>query len=302
MTSYTTSMPGADPTNVVGRRIGAWIIDLIIFVILWVVVATVSGFEVKTYEGLQTQTAAERFCDAWQDRYDGTCIATQDSAITVEGPPVFLILVAGHMVAYGVLSGVLGGSLGKLAVGLRVVTADGQRAGIGKNLLRTVLWVGDAFTCMIPLIGGIMMVSTKGHRRLGDMAAGTFVVDKGQVGLPLEIPGLTSPATAYGPGYAPPSYGAPAGWDVGAPTGPPQQPGWGTGPTQQPPGSWGQPMPPAGPTPPMPSAPTPTAGATPGADSPTWDPARNAYIQYDRELAAWMQWDDATNAWKPITQ
>ena len=215
----------------------------------------------------------------------------------------FWIFVVGHMVVYAVVSGLLGGSLGKLAVGLRVVTNDGRRAGIGKHLLRTFLWVGDGIICMLPIVGGILMVSTKGHRRLGDMGASTLVVDKSMVGQPLHVPGVTAPESAYGPGYTPPSYGAPAGWDLGGPAGPPQQPGWGTGPQSPAPTSWGTPpaaQPPSFPTA-TPSNP-PAPAATPGADSPTWDPARNAYIQYDRALGSWMQWDDATNAWKPISQ
>ncbi len=36
-------------------------------------------------------------------------------------------------------------------------------------------------------------------------------------------------------------------------------------------------------------------------DAPTWDPDHNAYSQYDHELAAWMQWNDAAGEWHPLT-
>lgn len=287
----------ADSTAVVGRRIGAWVIDLIIYLLLsFLVTAAFGGFSFETWEDLGSEAAAERFCDIWEEENPGgVCFPSTDSAITYEGSSASLVFWAIHLVAYGVISGMLGGSPGKLAVGLRVVGADGQKAGIGKNLLRTVLWIVDAITCAVPIVGGILMVSTKGHRRVGDMAAGTFVVDKDAVGQPVNVPGLTG-----SPGYAP-TYGAPAGWGTG-----PAAPGtgWGTGPASSPaPGGWAPPATGADAPFGSPAAPGPAApGPTPGADAPTWDPARNAYIQYDRELASWMQWDDASNQWKPISQ
>lgn len=287
MTSY--AQPYADPTNVVGARIGAWLIDLVIYLALAVgVMAATGGLKIETYQA-RSPGAAESYCTGWRDTHKGFCgtsgTGTDAEAITVEGGAggsVFFLL---HFVAYVVIQGLTGGSLGKLAVGLRVVDAQGRRAGIGKSLLRTIMWIGDAITCGLPIVGGVMLLSTKGHRRLGDMAAGTYVVRKAAMGQPIEASG----AAAYG--GAP---GAPAGaWGGNYPAG-------GTG------GGW--PTPPTGPgstwSPPSGSTPTGPAAApvAAGGDGPTWDAARNTYIQFDRERGAWLQWDDHLKVWGPIDQ
>src|SRR5699024_12932 len=77
------------------------------------------------------------------------------------------------------------------------------------------------------LPGAILVFTTKGHRRLGDMAAGTFVVSKQAVGTPPHVPGVTAPewpaAGGYGAGYGAGAgawgaggYGAPGGYGPGA--------------------------------------------------------------------------------------
>src|SRR3546814_1986520 len=70
-----------------------------------------------------------------------------------------------------VLQGLTGWTIGKLITGLRVVGEDGRAPGLGKALLRWVLWVLDGFPYVLPLVGGIVALTTVGHRRVGDMAA-----------------------------------------------------------------------------------------------------------------------------------
>ena len=49
------------------------------------------------------------------------------------------------------------------------------------------------------------------------------------------------------------------------------------------------------------SAPAPAAAAAPtSADGPTWDPARNSYVQYDQARGVWMQYDDEAKQWKAL--
>ncbi|HET8929968.1 MAG TPA: hypothetical protein VFN21_04860, partial [Acidimicrobiales bacterium] len=43
------------------------------------------------------------------------------------------------------------------------------------------------------------------------------------------------------------------------------------------------------------------AGGGYEADKPTWDDARNAYIQYDSERSEWLEYDDTAKEWKPIS-
>ena len=70
-----------------------------------------------------------------------------------------------------------GRSLGKLAVGLRVVRADGGPIRLRHALTRalvgvTLEWPG----LMLPFVTWVVSLTTPQGRRLGDLAAGTFVV------------------------------------------------------------------------------------------------------------------------------
>lgn len=283
----------ADPTNVVGLRIGGWFIDLVVyFALLIAFTAVTGGVQATTYTALNEESA-EMYCDTWEEFNDGFCIVTEDadgfSAQTIEGGPAGLAFWLGHLVAYALIQGIAGGSLGKLAVGLRVVDENGKQAGIGRSFVRTIAWILDALTCGLPIIGGVMLVSTKGHRRLGDMLAGTYVVKKSSVGQPISgamVAAAPGAAGAWGappaPGWPPAGPGASAGnpWNPSNPSV--------SGPPVGGPPSAGSPF-------------SPPAGGAHG-DGPTWDPARNAYIQYDRDRSEWLQWDDGQQAWVPISQ
>ena len=66
-----------------------------------------------------------------------------------------------------------GQTLGKKVMKLRVVRADGRPAGMGEIAVRTILRVIDNY-----LVGLIVMLATGERRqRIGDLAAGTIVVD-----------------------------------------------------------------------------------------------------------------------------
>jgi uncharacterized RDD family membrane protein YckC len=69
-----------------------------------------------------------------------------------------------------------GQTVGKKLLKLRVVRADGRPAGMREIAVRTVLRVVDGVGCYI--VGLIVMLATGQRRqRLGDLAAGTIVVD-----------------------------------------------------------------------------------------------------------------------------
>ncbi len=68
-----------------------------------------------------------------------------------------------------------GQTLGKKALGIRVLSADGSPAGPGACLLRNLLRVADWLPAGF-LAGLTTMIFSGGYRRLGDLAAGTLVV------------------------------------------------------------------------------------------------------------------------------
>ncbi|MEL6611827.1 MAG: RDD family protein [Bacteroidota bacterium] len=89
---------------------------------------------------------------------------------------VYLPVVLYHLVCEIVLSGQ---SIGKKALGLRVVRVDGTAPGLGDYLLRWLLRIVEIlFLSGIPAIVSIAV--TKRGQRLGDLAAGTTVVQTRQ--------------------------------------------------------------------------------------------------------------------------
>ena len=67
-----------------------------------------------------------------------------------------------------------GQSLGKMALRIRVVMADGTQPTLAAYLLRWLLWIVDGPT--LSFLGLLVMVLWPNNPRLGDLAAGTVVV------------------------------------------------------------------------------------------------------------------------------
>ncbi len=291
-----------DSTAVMGKRIGAYVIDLVIAGVISLVAAIFflgadewppTAEDIAANPGLEALADIENPCDIdtrfFCEYSDGTVIFAEGGDFAA----FVLISVGAWLLMHWVVSSAAGGSPGKLIVGLRVVDQQtGELAGWGKNLGRTLLWIVDSQPFGFPLVGLITGIVSKGHRRVGDMVAKTLVVDKTSVGTPPVVPGLTTEpvaATGFPPvqgGFSPPPPGGAAAPPIGEPIAPPDS----------------FVAPPEG-TPPPPEA--SAAPATPepdGISAPKWDVDRNAYIQWDPELNAWMEFDDATQQWKPISQ
>lgn len=296
---------GLDPTAVMGRRIGAYLIDA---VIAWVVMAAV-------FWSVSDTVPNSPLLSCGDDNAPTLCLELGDTIRFAEGGDANMVTIAGLVVwaVFGiVIQGLTGGTPGKLMVGLRVIRKeDGQLAGIGRCAARTVLWLVDAFPYIVPLVGLITGIATKGHRRVGDMAAGTLVVRSDAVGTPPIVPGLTAPATA---GWSPPvPAGGPGGWVP--PTAPPSQtpPADLADPFARPAGQvfpapdrqdapYGAP-PPSGPpvaAPPPAAAPVATPPPEQRDDQPRWDPQRNAYVWFDPARNQWLVHDTATDQWLPM--
>lgn len=261
--------PGGDPTAVFGRRVLAAIIDFALLIIPAIILVTAS-FEYLDVDDLDRDP--QEYCDDYIDQEGGFCanLADVDDRVYFTDDVdagATLVFWGGGFVLLVLLQGLTGWTPGKLVTGLRTVKEDGRPPGIGKALIRWLLLVVDGQPCGIPLVGFICALTTQGHRRVGDMAAKTFVVRSSAAGSPIVVPGLTAPVGAPG-GYGGPGYGTP-GYGAAAP------------------GAWG-------------SAPPPQPAPTPSAEGPQWDAARNTYIQWDPSSSRWLQWDDSARTWTPI--
>jgi uncharacterized RDD family membrane protein YckC len=67
-----------------------------------------------------------------------------------------------------------GQSLGKMAMKMRVVKQDGSTPTLGAYVMRWLLYIVDGPG--MSFLGLLIMILTKDHQRLGDLAAGTVVI------------------------------------------------------------------------------------------------------------------------------
>lgn len=272
-----------------GRRTLAFVIDALIgtAIFIGVVAATFTTSE------FASTIAAEDLCTQMEFFTDNACV--NFGATVWVGEPgdvamVFLLWGAFVLLNTLLIPGFTGWSVGKLVMGLRVVKQDTfELAGMGPNLGRGFLWIADSFPFFVPLAGFVLGLATPGHRRIGDMVAKTYVVDKSLVGHPVQVRGVgsaTAPAAVAAttpfpppPGMpiAPPATGsAPPPPMTAAPATPPP-PSVGQSPVSSPPPPFAAPTGPPvvaspTPTPPPPVAPLPVAAPPVSVDPPAFPP------------------------------
>lgn len=88
----------------------------------------------------------------------------------------FLVWLGLSLLYYFAFEPAGGRTLGKRALGLRVVSADGSRAGPGLVAIRTLLRIVDSLPFLY-LLGFIVVLATGQRRqRLGDLASRTQVI------------------------------------------------------------------------------------------------------------------------------
>ena len=98
--------------------------------------------------------------------------ATSDG-FNVHGAPAFLWLAIG-LAYYIVMEATSGATLGKKAMGLKVVKQSGEPLDWQASIVRNIMRIIDGF--FFYLVGAIAVWVSKSRQRLGDMAAHTIVV------------------------------------------------------------------------------------------------------------------------------
>ncbi|MEW4568084.1 RDD family protein [Tautonia sp. JC769] len=97
---------------------------------------------------------------------------------TAAGGGLFLVILFGLRFGYGaLLEGMLNGqTVGKRAMGIRVVSVEGVPINGGQAFLRNLLWCFDGIVPFgyLPAIASMML--TRRFQRLGDLAARTMVI------------------------------------------------------------------------------------------------------------------------------
>jgi uncharacterized RDD family membrane protein YckC len=285
------------PTKVSARRYLAHLIDALVRI-----AAGVVPFVLLADRSTIDPTLADQY-----DRVDtfavgaDRAIRIDDRLFVLERKELVIIaaIALGVTLVFDILvQGRKGWTIGKLLTGLRTVNASGDRPGILRALVRTVLLVIDLIpSYLIPLVGGLFIFASDSNRRLGDLVAGTFVVDRDawgedphgedDVDTPAwesveDHPGHVTRLAADEPlrvGEAAPAAAAAGGAAAAAPLTSRRQP--------------------------EPDAEATDASATTDASEkpayqPQWDPARKAYLQWDPRRKTWLQFDDESGEWQPI--
>lgn len=275
-------MSPSPPTKVSGRRYLAYVIDALIRVAAGVVPFVLLA------ERLTVARLAERDPSFNADNVkEYSTFASQGLRAIRIDDRVFLLerneVVIVAAIALGValffdviVQGRAGWTIGKALAGLRTVNKDGERPGIFRALVRTILLPIDLIpSYLFPVVGGLIIFASDSNRRLGDLVAGTFVVDKeawGQDPRGEEERIDTSPWESLDehPGHVK-TLAEGEALRVGE-----------------------QAV----------SEPAPAPEAEPSekapAYQPQWDPARKAYLQWDPRKETWLQFDDDAGEWRPI--
>ena len=141
-----------EQTDVTGRRIGAGIIDIGVVLVIVLLVGGIIGNDTAPGDP------------------DSARFGTLDRLL-------ILILAFGY---YWVSETVWQQTLGKRALGIKVVRVDGSKPGAGATFVRTLLRIVDSFPGFY--IVGLVAIFATGPRRqrVGDLAAKTRVVAAGE--------------------------------------------------------------------------------------------------------------------------
>lgn len=277
MQSTTHTIRVVEPTDVLWKRVGAFLIDEALAVVAAIVTMLVLA--------------------------GGISLATA------------LVALLGWLAAFAALQAVTGATPGKHVVGLRVVTASGDRAGPRRSAIRSAAWVVDGFPYVAPLVGYAAAFGDRDAQRLGDRWAGTYVVPRALVGQP--------PFTVAFPtdGSAPYRLETHAAYLPPGPVNPLRRPASALAEAEQ-----AADLAAAGPAPAGVGAPTsapglptpasadevtgfvarPTAAdaaavlALPATTTdPILDPTTGAYTRFDPDAAQWLVFDEALRQWRP---
>jgi uncharacterized RDD family membrane protein YckC len=89
--------------------------------------------------------------------------------------PLCIIFLVVMILYFILLEGLIGTTLGKWVVGLKVVRVGGGKPGLSRSLLRNVLRIVDGLP-ILNILGIVMVLNSKERVRFGDRIAGTRVI------------------------------------------------------------------------------------------------------------------------------
>jgi len=89
--------------------------------------------------------------------------------------PLCLIFLAVIVIYFIIMEAKLGGTLGKIICGIRVIGTDGGTPGLSRSIVRNFLRIVDALPAF-NILGVVLILTSKEKARFGDRVAGTRVI------------------------------------------------------------------------------------------------------------------------------
>ncbi len=153
-----------------GRRFGARVID-------WLILGVV--YFVLSFAGVASFINSAKDCDPNAADYN-TCINNASADMVGKLGAVFGVLALAGLLYEWLMTGLFGATLGKMAVGIRVVKAEtGQKPGLGSSFIRWIIPIVGSLVCGIgQLIVFLSPFWDKSGRQQGwhDKASSTMVI------------------------------------------------------------------------------------------------------------------------------
>jgi uncharacterized RDD family membrane protein YckC len=176
------------PTQVVGRRVAAFVIDFVV----WLAIIAAAWYAL-------TENVHHACGSGGGIEINGDCHGfTQHSHRTIW----FVIIGVVSIGLFIVMQGLTGKTPGKAMLGIKVVKSDGNAPGILRTIGRELMWIVDFW-----IVALIAALASQNNQRLGDMVAGTYVVDRnltGAIGTTAAQPSFAPPPPSGSPVNAPP--------------------------------------------------------------------------------------------------
>ena len=163
-----------DQTRVVLRRCAAYVVDVLLLALSLVIVIWVTG-DVRRVPNCD-HIPKGRACFA----YKSDALLVNSRALVLFGIALVVMVVLVIIVPQAIA----GTSIGKALFGIRVVRRDGNPPGAVRSTVRLLCWAVDGLVLLLP-VALWSVVFSPGHRRVGDFAAGTFVVRRRATGAPV---------------------------------------------------------------------------------------------------------------------